>query len=209
MINFSVLKDGGESMFDAFPVELRHDVSTVSDLISKKTYNNVRVGKSDIGCTYTLFDGQTITFPYRVYYHDECTAFSSLTFEQKMIYHCFFSRSCDGFVREKHIKAILEEDYPDWTLPYILKLSDEYVVEILEVIYNELKNRNTDKFRMFCRLNIRTFLYGHARMISYWNEFYRMQCFSYKNYVGRKLFSECFGYTRSMEKERNSIIMLQ
>lgn len=34
-------------------------------------------------------------------------------------------------MREKHIKAILKEDYPDWTLPYILKLSDEYVVEIL------------------------------------------------------------------------------
>ena len=191
-------------MFDAFPAELWQDVSIVSNLLSRKTYNNVRIGQTDYGCTYALFNEQEITFPYRVYYLDECTAFSSPTFEQKMIYHCFFSRSCNGFIREKHIKEILKVNCPDWCLPYILKLSDEYVIEILEVIYNELTHKNTDKIKTLCRLNMQSFLSGHDRMISYWNEYYRGQCYFYKNYVGKKLFSQCFGYTRSMEKERKS-----
>lgn len=191
-------------MFDAFPSELSHDVSTILKLISRKTYNCVRVGTSENGCTYTLLDGQVITFPYRIYYLDECPALSSLTFEQTMIYHCLYSRSCNGFVRETHIKEILKEDYPDWCLPYILKLSDEYIAEILEAIYQELNDRDTDKMKRFCRLNMQVFLCGHDRMISYWNEFYRHQCYFYKNYIGKKLYSQCYGYTRSMEKERSA-----
>lgn len=71
----------------------------------------------------------SIVLSFRIYYVDEYTAFSALTFEQQMIYHCIFSRSCNGFVREKHIKAILEGTYPEWVLPYILKVSDEYVIK--------------------------------------------------------------------------------
>lgn len=187
-------------MFFTFPIELNSDVSIVLNLISKKTYNNVP-GETESGCTYTLLDGQEVTFPYRIYYFDKYNRFSSLTFEQKMIYHCIFSRSYNGFVREKHIKSILEEDYPDWVFPYILKISDEYIIEILEIVYNELKNKNTDTLKSFCILNFQTFVRSYDRMISYWNEYYRNQCFSYKDYIGNKLFSECFGYTESMERE--------
>ncbi|MEG0366323.1 MAG: hypothetical protein RR585_05780 [Coprobacillus sp.] len=190
-------------MYNSFPMELRNDVSIVLSLMSKQTYNNIEIGETKDCCTYILLDQQEVTFPYRIYYldkHEMCD--TSLTFEQKMIYHCIFSRSCDGFIREKHIKAILEEDYPDWTIPYILKISDEYVIEILESVYNELKNRDTEKIKVFCRVNLQVFLSSHDRMISYWNEYYRNQCYLYKNYVGKKLFVEYFGYTKSMEKER-------
>lgn len=189
-------------MFEAFPMELRREVSSVISMISKSTYGNIRTGATDDGCAYTLLDGQDIVFPYRIYYRDEING-QLLTFEQEMIYHCLFSRSCDGFVREKHIKEILSEDYPDWTLPYILKVSDEYVIEILEVIYDLLKGRDNDKMQVFCEMNVGSFLCSHDRMISYWNEYYRNRIFSYKDYIGKKLFSECFGYTRSMEKERS------
>lgn len=192
-------------MFEAFPNELSYDVAAVLPLISKKTYNNVICGTSENVCGFTLLNGEMITFPYRIYYFDEYNVLpSSLTFNQKMIYHCIFSRSCDGFVREKHIKLILKENFPDWVIPYILKVSDEYVVEILESVYDELKNRQTEIIKIFCRVNLQSFLYSHDRMISYWNEFYRERCYHYKDYVGKKLFSEIFGYTKYMEKERRN-----
>lgn len=189
-------------MFNAFPVQQKHDISIVSSLILRKTYGAIQIGRSEADCTYTLLDGQTVTFPYRIYYLDEDISLSALTREQRIIYHCFFSRSCDGFVREKHIRALLREDYPDWVLPYLVKVADEYVVEILSVLYDELKDKNNEKIKLFCRQNMQSLLYGHARMISYWNEFYRDQCYSYKDYIGKKLFEQCFGYTRGMEKER-------
>lgn len=175
-------------MFNAFPTSLNYDVSVVLSAMSKKTVHNVKLGPTEHVHTYTLLDGQKVTFPDRIYYLDECPTFPTLTFEQRMIYHCIYSRSCNGFIREKHIKAILKEDFPDWTIPYIVKISDEYVVEILDTIYNELKDKNTDNIKEFCSLNFQTFVYGHKRMVSYWNEFYRSQVFHYNDYIGKKLF---------------------
>lgn len=188
-------------MFGAFPKVLEHDVSCVMHLMSKTTHRNIKPGSTEYGHTYTLLDGQKITLPYRIYFLDECDV-HSLSSEQRVVYHCIFSRSCDGFVREKHIRAILDEDYPDWVFPYILKASDEYIVEILDAIYDELTQRDNARIKEFCRLNMSSFLCSHDRMISYWNEFYRSRWFDYKTYIGRALFSECFGYTKSMEKER-------
>lgn len=192
-------------MFDAFPTRLNYDVSVVLSAMSKKTINDIPSEQSEEVCTYTLLDGQKITFPYRIYYLDECPAFSSFTFEQRMIYHCIHSRSHNGFIREKHIRAMIREGCPDWMLPYIIKISDEYVVEILEVIYNELKGKNTDHIKAFCSLNFRSFEYGYKRMVSYWNEFYRNQVFAYNDYIGKKLFTECYGYKRSMGRNYDSI----
>jgi hypothetical protein len=192
-----------KKMFNAFPIELNHEVSMVLSHISKKTYNNINVGESESYCTYNLLNGESVSFPYRIYYLDEYDSLASaMTFEQKMIYHCIFSRSCDGFVREKHIKEILKSNYPDWVMPYILKVSDEYVVQILESIYSEMILSDNRRIKEFCLINLQSFLYSHDRMISYWNEFYRNDFYYYKNYIGKKLFSDCFGYTRSMEKER-------
>lgn len=193
-------------MFDGFPKELSQDVSIVLKLMSKKTYHNVQ-GISEQTCTYQLLNGQIVTFPYRIYFIDEFDSLSSsMTYTQQMIYHCLLTRSCDGYVREKHIEAILRIDYPHWAIPYILKVSDEYVIEIVEKVYSQLKNRDTQDIKEFCQLNRQAFLRSHDRMISYWNEFYRDICFRYRNYVGRQLFEECFGYTRSIEKSRRSLL---
>ncbi|WP_312095486.1 hypothetical protein [Aminipila sp.] len=193
-------------MFEnGFPIELKKDFETVLQLISRGTYNNINLDATEQSCTYILLNGETISFPYRIYCIDQYNTLpASLTFEQKMIYHAIFTRSSDGFVREKHIESILKEEFPEWIIPYIIKVSDEYVIEILETVYNAIRDINTDKIKDFCCLNVKSFLYSHDRMISYWNEFYRNQNFYYKDYIGKKLFSECFGYTRSMEKERKN-----
>ena len=115
-----------------------------------------------------------------------------------MILHCIFTRSCDGFVRERHIKALLSEDFTEWAIPYIFKVCDEYVVEILQTVYDNLKDRNTDNFKNFCANNHASFCRSYNRMISYWNEFYRNNCYRYEDYVGRKLFIKCFGAKRTM-----------
>lgn len=193
-------------MFEnGFPKEMRNDVQYVCSKISLNTYNNVRIGESEQILRYLLSDNQEITFPYRLYYVDDSSCQkSSFTLNQKRIYHCVFSRSCDGFIREKHIKALLSEEQPEWVIPYILKVCDEYVAEILELVYSCLKDKDTGEYKIICQKNLQQFLYSHDRMISYWNEFYRGRCSSYRQYVGYRLFKECFGYTRSMEKAGRS-----
>ena len=190
---------------NGFPDELKNDVSRVMSLIPHSTYNNVSIGTSEehIDC---FLNGNLITFPYRMYFIDVVDdIYSKLDIKQKMILHCVYSRSCDGFVRQKHIQSLISMDYKDWAIPYIVKVCDEYVVEILEIIYDMLKEHDTQLFKSFCKNNVDSFRKSYARMISYWNEFYRDRCYHFHQYVGRKLFRECFGYTRAFEMKRKSI----
>ncbi len=180
-----------------FPSELKDDVYAVLEMMPDT------IKCSDECHSFQLINGQTITFPYRIYTGEiDAIPTFELSHTQKMIYHCILSRSNDGFVRQAHVQTILEKEYPDWVFPYLLKISDEYVVEVLQMIYDKWDTSKTETMKIFCKNNLQSFLYSHARMVSYWNEFYRSKWFCYKDYVGRKLFTECFGYTKSMEKER-------
>lgn len=190
-------------MFETgFPSALLHDVQTVCDAIGQKAY--IKIRQSEKLICYSLLNGENISFPYRVYCLEGIDLQEKFSDDQKLIYHCIFSRSCDGFEREKHIKAILSANAPSWTMPYVLKLSDEYVVEIIEAIYEMLHNKSTEEIQAVAAHNLQMFLYGHDRMISYWNEFYRDRYPEYKSYVGRALFHDCFGYSRSLERLRTS-----
>lgn len=47
----------------------------------------------------------------------------------------------------------MENDFPQWCMPYILKVSSEYVVEIIDDVYEYMKTRNNTSFQMFCKNN--------------------------------------------------------
>lgn len=183
-----------------FPIALCEDVSKVEKIIPTETYNNVSIGVSEDKIEY-LLNGKTIEFPYRIYFLDVSDeTLNTLTFHQQMVLHCIYSRSCDGFVRERHLRALLLMDYEEWAIPYTVKVCDEYVVEILEMTYSILKEQNTECFKKFCFENNKLFCKSYARMTSYWNEFYRDKYSQFCKYIGKKLFKECFGYSRALER---------
>ena len=91
---------------DGFPKQLRASVCCVCDRIPMRTYSNVGWAASEDQLSWLLPDGQAIAFPYRLYILDGVPA-GVFTPVQQTIYHCLFSRSCDGFVRERHIGALL------------------------------------------------------------------------------------------------------
>jgi hypothetical protein len=183
-----------------FPIELCEDVSRVEKIIPTETYNNVFIGVSEEKIEY-LLNGTTVEFPYRIYFLDVADeTLNKLTFHQQMVLHCIYSRSCDGFVRQRHLRALLLMEYEDWNIPYIVKVCDEYVVEILEMTYTILSEQNTERFKNFCRENNKLFCKSYARMTSYWNEFYRDKYSPFYKYIGKKLFKECFGYSRALER---------
>ena len=149
-------------------------------------------------CEYKLSNGETIAFPYRVYRVENAEIPLEFTPVQKLIFHAFLSRSDNGYVRETHIHEILDMDCPEWIFPYIVKLSDEYVVEILDLIYSYLKDRDCQEIQNFCKLNLPSFVRSYDRMASYWGEY---SGGSFYQYVGRKLFRSCYGYQRSLWRE--------
>lgn len=188
-----------------FPETLAEDVAKVVAIMPIKTYGNISRCVSENEVEYAL-NGKLVKFPYRIYFNEvDYNELKKLNKEQRMILNCIYSRSCDGFVREKHIRELISTEYSEWTIPYIVKACDEYVVEVVEVVYENLKDKDTEEIKRFCNENREVFCKSYSRMVSYWNEFYRGRCYNFRNYVGRKLFRECFGYSRTMERIKENI----
>lgn len=183
---------------NSFPKKLSSDAEFVAGQISSENCPD-----SDL-IFWKLRNGEEICFPYRVYFEDKIEVPKEIfTPAQETVYHCIFSRSCDGYIREKNIKALLENDIPEWVVPYIIKVCEEYVLKILELIYDRLAGTDTSEYKEICKLNSERFVRGYDRMVSYWNEYHRDKCSNFCNYVGRKLYEECFGFERSMYKKCN------
>ncbi len=190
------IKSSTECIIRAFPLYLRNDVKLIC-----KNLNFSEYFYYDDSTEWLLSSGEVITMPYRIVIEDEFGGdLLSLTPIQKTIYHCIMSRSSDGYVREKHIKALLENEMPEWAIPYVIKICDEYVVEILQTVYDTLSQQNCRKYKEICALNFEYIKRAHTRMISYWNEFYRWDCYKYENYIGKKLYRDCFGYGKTGQK---------
>lgn len=187
-------KTAKEIFNNGFPFALKKSVEQVMSKLPIENHTTTHAYSDDFITTY--LNGSEVSFPYRIYFSE--TELTKLSSDEKMIAHCIYSRHHNGYVREKHIKSMLEVDFPMWVIPYLIKAADEYVVEILEIIYNKLKDRDTKEFKAYCLENRQYFGRSYNRMISYWNEFYRKQHPAFKNYVGRKLFIECFGARKNM-----------
>jgi len=186
--------------YESFPKELNLDLQEVLKIIPKETNNNVSIGYSENEIEYDL-NNNRIKIPYRIYFMEPViTKINNLTERQKVILYCIYTRSNNGYIREKYLKKILEINFDNWVIPFIVKLCDEYVIEILEVIYDNLKNRNNQDIKEFSLENKSTIKKSYSRMISYWNEFYRNREYNFHKYIGRKLFRECLGYDKTFEK---------
>lgn len=186
--------------YDCFPKEFQDDLNVVLKIIPTKTYHDVQVGYSEKTIDYKLNE-DVVKIPYRIYFIDvEYEKIGCLTETQKIILYCIYTRSCNGYIREKYLKKLLDTDFEEWVIPFIVKLCDEYVVEILEVIYQNLKDRNNEDIKLFCWNNKELLKKSYSRMVSYWNEYYRNKENHFHRYVGRKLFRECLGYNRMFER---------
>jgi len=174
------------------------DVAAVCGVLPQETCAYTTHFASDYGERY----GE-VYLPHRIYIVQDVSmgAVSALTATQKQILHCIYSRHYNGFLRQKHMQLLLEGDIPEWAFPYILKVSDEYILQIVELIYDKLVLHDTEQIKSFARNNLPAFCTSYSRMVSYWNTYYQTQTPRLSDYAGYKLFWECFGYTESMEKE--------
>ena len=188
-----------EMVFSSFPVYLRDDISKVMEILPNNTINNVSNVFGGESTAYVLAN-YIIDIPYRLYLLDvEDSEYKKLNQIQKQIVCCMYTRSCDGYIREKYLTRLLDMPFELWSIPYIVKLCDEYVVEILKIIYDKLKERDNKDIQRFCLMNKVSINKSYSRMVSYWNEYYRKDEFDFKKYIGRNLFEECLGYDRHFE----------
>jgi len=161
----------------------------------KKCKSLIRLIKCDFlgseQSTVWSVDGEEVSIPYRV----KAKTLSKLGYAllpktQKLAYLCILTRHNDGKIRGDAVKQLFANfnDYPVWIYPYILKLCDEYVEQILNDIYVALPKLDTKDFRRIVNENMSNIQLGYNRMVSYWNEYYRSDYPDIDDYVGKKIY---------------------
>ena len=194
------------TLFDSgFPEYIRKEYEHVISLLCKEVHSTYKEedaynSENEI---YILSDGTKIRFPYRIYCTDDDEVYLQLSDHEKLIYDCIFSRNSDGHIREKHIRNILMTDFAKWCFPYILRLSADYVLEIVIAIYDCLKKKDNISLQEFCRNNRKIVQTNYRRMYSYWCEYYRRKYPDFDTYIGTRLFSEIISVNYNLESSEH------
>jgi hypothetical protein len=71
-----------------------------------------------------------------------------------------------------------------WAIPFIVLLVGEYVVEIIEDIYDALPTFDRASYANFVQENRPVMRLIRARTVSYWDRFYRREYSNRRSYPG-------------------------
>jgi hypothetical protein len=170
------LPELGAWVQEAFPAPLHPVLPSVVGLLARSDLDRntallrfctVRVGR------------HILRIPDRIYSAEpSALALASLTGEQRTAISCWFTRHHDGYIRQRHLEAVIESEEA-WVVPYVLRLVGEYVVEILEVIDTRLRDlldRSSllrQRYADFVEANPAFIDLTRQRVVSYWNCYYR------------------------------------
>lgn len=139
---------------------------------------------------------EKLVFPYRIYHQGYESAFDHLTETQSILYSCLLTRHHDGHVRQRQLERILSMHEP-WVVPFVFQLTGEYVIQILETIEAHLPILDPALYGRFIRDNQAYFQTTQARMISYWDCYYRRLYKHPSDYVGFRVFAKLWGFSES------------
>jgi hypothetical protein len=169
------MEEENKKLIDAFPCSWISNIESLLDKVVLK-------GKTNSSDYFTvLIDEEQINIPLRIYYEMPNT--DCLTKDEIFIFNCFFTRHCDGHVREKCLKNILHsKDYI--ITPFVVQLLGEYFIEILQIIKEGLNKEILENIIKFKIQNPKYFDTVTRRIYSYWNCYYRELFSRRENYVG-------------------------
>jgi hypothetical protein len=166
---------------NAFPSDLISSLRLISDrLVSPSIFD-----PSD-PFSVVIAGGQ-IEIPYRIYVEPLTDhEVDQLPQELRIITACWFSRHHDGRVRERFLRSISAND-SDWIVSYVLPLCGEYVLPILDLIWDERDRFSIHVLTSWIRLNTALYQTIRRRIVSYWNCYYRSENPDFSKYVGGRL----------------------
>ncbi len=122
--------------------------------------------------------GEPVEIPARIYNPYPPTDLAPKGSLPALAVDCLYTRHHDGFVRQKAVQRILAFEEP-WTVPFVIQLLGEYVIEICEDIrrYAETdlpqRPNMVREFRSFAADNPDFIVLTEQRATSYWECYYR------------------------------------
>ena len=140
------IEDELSKLKNAFPKPLMSDINFLVSKINAKSEHSAYWG-------YEIYiEGENIEIPSRIYWDESKLQVNGLDDTPKMIIACMLTRHHNGYVREKNLeKLIVSDQY--WTIPCVIQLLGEYVIELLELVWNKFDSINQKKLVKFITEN--------------------------------------------------------
>ena len=162
---------------DAFPVAL---AGTVAQLLPA-------LGSSRAHPPFAVWqNGEALLIPTRTYYdREQLLACTQLAGDAGIAALCLGTRHHDGHLREHCVAQLLRQERA-WTVPFVVHLCGEYVLEIIEVIGAALPAWNAQALARYLRDNPAYVDTLERRSISYWSCYYRRRYPVWEDYPGRR-----------------------
>ena len=183
------------TLLKSFPKALRSEVEIVLNILPLDI-NNVKLVDGRIhnvenlihsNFTEVLIENELLSIPSRVYFNEpEKQLEAKLSKIQKTILNCIYLTHHNGYLRQHRLEN-LSDSNEYWILPFKFQLLNEYVIEILDVLEEQIKDENINNYLRFINENQNYWQKVQSRIASYWNEYYRRNSPRIKNYVGRKI----------------------
>lgn len=166
-----------------FPENLSDDVKIVTKLLPVSAHQPHEDKPVSISV-----DSKNITIYSRIYKEElEESQILNLSQTQKLILSCIYTRHHDGFIREKYLKNLLA-DQRSWTVPFVVRLLGEYVVEIIELVEESLTDNAAQKlYRDFVTNNPIFWEKTKSRIVNYWYVYYRDSFMDKRIYPGMQI----------------------
>lgn len=167
-----------EALVSAFPSSLREDVLAVLGILPED--GSVHSSRMDP----VRVCGETLHIPSRIYFDEPSLgAIATLSVRQRAILHCLYTRHHNGFVRERHLR-ILIDSHEAFVPPFVLQLLGEYVIEIQQFLAENISTLKEEPYRSFLSENPVFMEKTRQRILSYWDCYHRGSAHRYELHVG-------------------------
>lgn len=176
----------------AFPSWMTEDARACASIVPPAEDAPVSASEAEFA---VRVGGEQLLIPYRIYNDEpEAEPLAGLSSRQRAIMACFYTRHHDGRVRQRNLERVITETSP-WTVPYVVRLAGEYVIEISRVIDATLDERlepGSSAYRAYGRFAIENpefIARTRAQAASYWGAYHRRQYRSVAGHPGYRFLS--------------------
>jgi hypothetical protein len=169
-----------EILGEAFPSSVRWPAQTAT----RNLLRRVNTGYQSYRFVVRV-EGEAVFLPARILLYPGFWPERTESSPTRELGLCLSTRSTNGFDRQAALRAILPVNKA-WSIPFVIALVGEYVVELLDDIHAALPDLDRAIVGHFLRENPDFHRLTRARVESYWDVYYRAR-FRRAGYVGFKL----------------------
>jgi hypothetical protein len=181
-----------ETLARAFPLSLQPSIADVLEGLPHTAYppNGSISGSNSRDWSPITVQGDLVVIPHRIYNSVPASDLAQNGSEARVAIDCLYTRHNDGLVRQTALRRVLASAEHPWTVPFVLQLLGEYVIEICDDIELFAETRLAAlpgwarQFRSFADENPDFIVLTQQRATSYWQCYYRGQHLYRDTYPG-------------------------